>query len=80
MACFFWAVAYLPLADVMTFYLAGPIFVTAMPALLGEQVGWRRWSAVLVGFVGVMICLGPAAAAFTWPALIALVGSFRSRC
>jgi drug/metabolite transporter (DMT)-like permease len=73
---FFWAVTYLPLADVVTFYLAGPIYVTALSALfLGEHVGWRRWSAVLVGFAGVIICLRPSAATLTAPALIALAGS-----
>ncbi len=73
---FFWAVTYLPLADAVTFYLAGPIYVTALSAfLLGEQVGWRRWSAVLVGFAGVVIALRPSAATFTAPALIALAGS-----
>ena len=76
-ACFYWAVAYLPLADVMAFYLAGPIFVTAIAGtVLGEPVGWRRWSAVLAGFAGVVVCLRPGVAAFTWPALIALLGSF----
>ena len=59
-ACFYWALAYMPLADVMTFYLAGPIYVTAMsPLLLGEHVGWRRWAAVIAGFVGVMVALAP---------------------
>ena len=53
----------MPLADVMTFYLAGPIYVTAMsPFLLGEHVGWRRWAAVIAGFVGVMIALNPTGA------------------
>jgi drug/metabolite transporter (DMT)-like permease len=76
-ACFYWAVAYLPLADVMAYYLAGPIFVTAIAGtLLGEPVGWRRWSAVVAGFIGVVVCLRPGVAAFTWPALIALIGSF----
>jgi drug/metabolite transporter (DMT)-like permease len=75
-ALFYWAVAYLPLADVVTFYLAGPIFVTALSALiLKEQVGWRRWSAVLVGFAGVVIAMRPSAASVSWPALIALTGS-----
>ena len=75
-AMFFWAVAYLPLADAVTFYLAGPIYVTAIAALfLREPVGWRRWSAVLVGFAGVIIALRPSAAMFTLPALIALAGS-----
>ncbi|HWK87389.1 MAG TPA: DMT family transporter [Xanthobacteraceae bacterium] len=74
-ALFYWAVVYLPLADVVTFYLAGPIFVTAFSALLlKEQVGWRRWSAVLAGFAGVVIAMRPSAASFSWPALIALTG------
>lgn len=73
---FYLAVRYLPLADAMTFYLAGPIYVTLMAALfLGERVGWRRWSAVLVGFVGVVIALQPTASAFGWPVLVPLVGS-----
>jgi drug/metabolite transporter (DMT)-like permease len=76
-ACFYWAVAYLPLADVMAYYLAGPIFVTAIAGtMLGEPVGWRRWSAVIAGFVGVIVCLRPGVSAFTWPAVIALIGSF----
>lgn len=73
---FFWAVMYLPLADAITFYLAGPVYVTALSALLlKEQVGWRRWAAVLAGFLGVLIALRPSAATLTWPALIALTGS-----
>lgn len=76
-ACFYWAVAYLPLADVMAYYLAGPIFVTAIAGTaLREPVGWRRWSAVIAGFIGVIVCLRPGVATLTWPALIALIGSF----
>src|SRR5579859_6220204 len=57
-AAFFLATVYLPLADVVTYYLATPIFVTALSAIvLREQVGWRRWSAVLIGFCGVLIAL-----------------------
>jgi drug/metabolite transporter (DMT)-like permease len=75
-AAFFLAVAYLPLADVVTYYLACPIFVTALSAVfLGERVGWRRWSAVVAGFCGVLIALQPSAQTVTWPALIALGGS-----
>ena len=48
---FFLALTDLPLAEVMTYYMAGPVYVTAMsPLLLGEQVGWRRRTAVAVGF------------------------------
>ena len=76
-AAFFVAVVYLPLADVITYYLACPIFVTALSAIiLREQVGWRRWSAVVVGFCGVLIALQPSAQTVSWPALIALGGEF----
>ena len=75
-AAFFLATVYLPLADVVTYYLACPIFVTALSALvLRERVGWRRWSAVLIGFCGVLIALRPSSQTISWPAVIALGGS-----
>ena len=75
-AAFFIATVYLPLADVVTYYLACPIFVTALSAIvLREQVGWRRWSAILIGFCGVLIALRPSSQTVSWPALIALGGS-----
>ena len=74
--CFYYAVMYLPLADVMTYWLAAPIYVAAAsPLLLGERVGWRRWCAIAAGFVGVIITLEPSRAMFTLPALISIVGS-----
>lgn len=74
---FYAAVAYLPLADVMTFYMASPIYMAAMSHfLLGEKAGWRRWSAIFVGFIGVVIVLRPSSASLTWPSLYALLGSF----
>jgi len=75
-AAFFLATVYLPLADVVTYYLACPIFVTALsPIVLREHVGWRRWSAILIGFCGVLIALRPSSQTVSWPALIALGGS-----
>ena len=75
-AAFFLATVYLPLADVITYYLAAPIFVTALSGIvLGEQVGWRRWTAILVGFCGVLIALRPSTQTMSWPAMIALGGS-----
>ena len=75
-AAFFLATVYLPLADVVTYYLACPIFVTALSALvLREPVGWRRWSAVLIGFCGVLVALRPSSQTVSWPAVIALGGS-----
>jgi drug/metabolite transporter (DMT)-like permease len=80
-AAFFLATVYLPLADVVTYYLATPIFVTALSAIfLREQVGWRRWSAILVGFCGVLIALRPSAQTISWPAMIALAGSLAFSC
>ena len=75
-AAFFLAVAYMPLADVITYWLACPIFVTALSAIvLRERVGWRRWSAILIGFLGVIIALRPSTQSFSGPAMIALAGS-----
>ena len=46
------------LADVYTLLNLAPILITLAGAIfLGEQVGWRRWSAVIIGFVGVMIVI-----------------------
>ena len=76
LSCFYSAAAYMLLADVMTFYLASPIYVTAVsPFLLGEHVGWRRWAAVIAGFIGVMIALNPSAQSLSWPAAVAITGS-----
>lgn len=73
---FFAAVAYLPLADVLTFYMAAPIYIAALSHfMLGERVGWRRWLAIAVGFGGVVVALQPSSASLSWPAIFALGGS-----
>lgn len=75
-ALFYAAVVYLPLADVMTYWLAAPIYVAALsPFLLGERVGWRRWTAIVIGFIGVVIALDPSSATLSAPALISIAGS-----
>lgn len=64
MATSFAAYRYLPAADVVAINFAAPLFATALSVpLLGEAVGWRRWTAVVVGFVGVLVMLQPAALA-----------------
>ena len=75
---FYAAVFYLPLADVMTYWLAAPIYIAALsPLLLGEHVGWRRWTAIGIGFLGVIIALQPSAAMFQSPAAaISIIGTF----
>lgn len=73
---FYFAVSYMPLADAMTYWLAAPIYVAALsPLMLGEKVGWRRWTAIMTGFAGVVIALEPSAESLTLPALVALAGS-----
>jgi drug/metabolite transporter (DMT)-like permease len=73
---FYFAVSNLPLADVMTYWLAAPIYVaTFAPLLLGEHVGWRRWTAIGCGFLGVLVALEPSRAMFTLPAIISIFGS-----
>lgn len=78
---FFWALTELPLAEVMAYYMAGPIYVTALsPFLLGERVGWRRWTAVAVGFGGVVLALHPSPGSVSPGAACALAGSFSYAC
>lgn len=64
------SIAALPLADAMVLFFAAPILLTVAAALfLAEPVGWRRWSAVLVGFLGVGIAAAPTGA---WSAAVLL--------
>ncbi len=73
---FYYATRFMPLADVMTFYMATPLIVTALSApLLGEKVERFRWIAVMIGFVGVVIALKPSPQMFSWAAPIALFGA-----
>ena len=58
---YYLAIASLPLAELVAIVFTAPLFVTAMSALLlREQVGLRRWSAVVTGFIGVLIIVGPS--------------------
>src|SRR5207237_7031040 len=60
MALTFSAILMLPLAEVTTIGFSMPIFATVLGALvLGEPTGWRRWAAVGMGFVGVLIVAQP---------------------
>lgn len=76
--CFnFWAVTLLPLAEATSFGFSVPIFATILSALLlGEVAGRHRWSAVLVGFLGVLIVLQPGGEAIPLGgAAVALTGA-----
>lgn len=73
--CFYTAVKYLPLADVMTFWMAAPILIAALsPLLLREAVTLRQWLVIAAGFVGVLIALTPSGDVQFWPTVVALTG------
>lgn len=71
---FFTSLKYLGLAEATAIAFVAPLVVTALSVpLLGETVGWRRWTAVAVGFLGAMIILRPGSEAFQWAAILPLV-------
>jgi drug/metabolite transporter (DMT)-like permease len=60
MTCSFSALQHLALTEATAFTFAAPLFMTALSALmLREPVGWHRWGAVVVGFLGVLIMVRP---------------------
>jgi S-adenosylmethionine uptake transporter len=71
---FLTALKYMPLANVTAILQALPLAVTMAAALfLAEPVGWRRWTAILVGFFGVLIVVRPGLEGFNVYSLSALV-------
>lgn len=73
MVCFVTGLRLLPLAEAIALTFASPLFVTILaPGLLGETVGWRRWLAVLVGFIGVLIMTRPDGDVVRWAVLLPL--------
>lgn len=70
------AFASLPLAEVYALLFTAPLIATAMSALLlGEAVGWRRWSATMVGFLAVLIMVRPGFRALEPAHLLAFLGA-----
>jgi len=68
---FFFALRYLPLADAVAILFIAPIMITAFSIpILKEHVGWRRWAAIFVGFIGAMIIIRPGGVATHWAALL----------
>ena len=66
----------LPLADAVALYFTVPLFVTALAGpLLGERAGWQVWSAVGVGFLGVLVMLQPGTGLFEPAALLSLISA-----
>lgn len=76
LVCFFAALRTMPLADAVAIAFAAPLFVTALSVpVLGETVGPRRWAAVIVGFLGVLIMVRPGAGTFQLEALLVLLAA-----
>ena len=75
--CMFFALKYIPLAEASTIGFANPLIVTALSVpILAERVGGRRWTAVGVGFVGVLIVLRPGLGIMHWAAVLPLGMAF----
>ncbi len=73
----FLALRFLPLADVLAVLFTAPLFTCALSVpLLREKVGWRRWSAIAVGFAGILVIVRPGFAEVHWAVLLALSSAF----
>lgn len=72
---YFLGLSVMPLADAVALAFVAPLVLTALSAvLLGEPVGWRRWTAVAVGMLGVVVMLRPGLGVFQ-PAALLVAGS-----
>jgi len=61
MMAFFYNIAHIPLADAMTFSRSAPIFTAILAFLfLKERIGWKGWSAVFLGFIGIVLVMKPS--------------------
>jgi drug/metabolite transporter (DMT)-like permease len=73
----FIALNYLPMALVLAVIFTAPLMTCALSVpLLGEKVGWRRWSAIGVGFLGVLVIVRPGFGEVHWAIFLALGSAF----
>ncbi|SMP21962.1 DMT family transporter [Shimia sagamensis] len=69
------SLALTPLSSTTVILQATPLVVVAFAALvLGEQVGWRRWLAIVIGLIGVVLIVRPGGESFSWLSLLAVAG------
>lgn len=74
---FFTSLRFLQLAEATALIFVAPFFIIALSAaFLGERVGWRRWSAVVAGFIGVLIVVRPGGATFQLASLLPVATAF----
>lgn len=75
-AAFITALGFMPLAEITAILMLAPLLITALSMIFfGEKVGWRRWSAVVVGFLGMLLVVRPGEGTFP---LFALILAFAS--
>ena len=75
--CFFLGLAAMPMADAVALFFVAPLLITALSVpMLGETVGPRRWAAVGVGLIGVIVMLRPGAGLFDPAMLLPLFAAF----
>jgi drug/metabolite transporter (DMT)-like permease len=73
---YLWALFHLPLPDITAINMSAPLTVTALAVIfLGERVAWRRWTAILAGFVGVLFVIQPTGQGFNWFSVVALMAT-----
>ena len=78
---FFYGLASMPLVDALTLGFTAPLMVTALSVpMLGEHVGWRRWVAVVIGFLGVLIMLRPGDGDVSVASVAVLFAAFCYAC
>lgn len=78
---FFYGLSQMPLVNALTLGFTAPLMVTALSVpFLGEHIGWRRWGAVLVGFIGTLIMLRPGSGDFSFASVAILLGAFCYAC
>jgi len=78
---FFYGLSEMPLVNAFTLGYTAPLMVTALSALLlDEPVGWRRWSAVVIGFIGVLVMLRPDGSELSLAAIAVLIAAFCYAC
>lgn len=79
MLCGFWAIGHLPMAQAISLSYSAPLFVTiAAVIFLHEKVRMRRWSAVVIGFIGVLVIVQPGSTTFSIGTLVALSAALLS--
>ncbi len=75
----FWAIGHLPLSQAISLSYSTPLFVTIAAVIwLGEIVRKRRWAAVILGFIGVLVIVQPWSSAFTGGSLVAVLAAILS--